>query len=75
MALFRTDPAESLRTAHRFSRSIAGAESNVAIGLSRLGFEARLSTMLRQPASWSGTLTPSAASTSSTRGPGRPEAG
>jgi 2-dehydro-3-deoxygluconokinase len=37
MALFRTDPAESLRTAHRFSRSIAGAESNVAIGLSRLG--------------------------------------
>jgi 2-dehydro-3-deoxygluconokinase len=40
MALFRTDPAESLRTAHRFSRSIAGAESNVAIGLSRLGFEA-----------------------------------
>jgi 2-dehydro-3-deoxygluconokinase len=40
MALFRTDPAESLRTARRFSRSIAGAESNVAIGLSRLGIEA-----------------------------------
>jgi len=40
MALFRTDPAESLRTAHRFSRSIAGAESNVAIGLSRLGCRA-----------------------------------
>jgi 2-dehydro-3-deoxygluconokinase len=40
MALFRTDPAESLRSAHRFTRSIAGAESNVAIGLSRLGCEA-----------------------------------
>jgi 2-dehydro-3-deoxygluconokinase len=40
MALFRTDPAETLRTARRFTRSIAGAESNVAIGLSRLGFEA-----------------------------------
>jgi 2-dehydro-3-deoxygluconokinase len=40
MALFRADPGEALRTAHRFSRSIAGAESNVAIGLSRLGCEA-----------------------------------
>ncbi len=39
MAVFRTDQAESLRTAHRFSRSIAGAESNVAIGLCRLGCE------------------------------------
>lgn len=37
MALFRADPAEPLRTAHRFSRSIAGAESNLAIGLCRLG--------------------------------------
>lgn len=37
MALFRTDLAEPLRTARRFSRSIAGAESNVAVGLSRLG--------------------------------------
>jgi len=37
MALFRADPAESLRTARRFSRSIAGAESNLAIGLCRLG--------------------------------------
>jgi 2-dehydro-3-deoxygluconokinase len=40
MALFRADPGEPLRTAHRFSRSIAGAESNVAIGLSRLGVAA-----------------------------------
>jgi 2-dehydro-3-deoxygluconokinase len=40
MALFRADPAESLRTARRFSRSIAGAESNLAIGLSRLGCRA-----------------------------------
>jgi 2-dehydro-3-deoxygluconokinase len=40
MALFRADPAESLRTAHRFSRSIAGAESNLAIGLCRLGCQA-----------------------------------
>jgi 2-dehydro-3-deoxygluconokinase len=37
MALFRADPGESLRTARRFSRSIAGAESNLAIGLCRLG--------------------------------------
>jgi 2-dehydro-3-deoxygluconokinase len=40
MALFRADPGESLRTARRFSRSIAGAESNLAIGLSRLGRQA-----------------------------------
>ena len=40
MALFRSDLAESLRTARRFTRSIAGAESNLAIGLSRLGCEA-----------------------------------
>jgi 2-dehydro-3-deoxygluconokinase len=40
MALFRADPGESLRTARRFSRSIAGAESNLAIGLSRLGCQA-----------------------------------
>jgi len=37
MALFRADPAEPLRTARRFSRSMAGAESNLAIGLCRLG--------------------------------------
>jgi 2-dehydro-3-deoxygluconokinase len=40
MALFRADPGEPLRTARRFSRSIAGAESNLAIGLVRLGREA-----------------------------------
>jgi len=36
MALFRADPAEPLRTARRFTRSIAGAESNAAVGLARL---------------------------------------
>jgi 2-dehydro-3-deoxygluconokinase len=40
MALFRADPGESLRAARRFSRSIAGAEANLAIGLSRLGCRA-----------------------------------
>jgi 2-dehydro-3-deoxygluconokinase len=40
MALFRADAGEPLRTARRFSRSIAGAEANVAIGLSRLGVAA-----------------------------------
>ncbi len=40
MALFRAEPGEPLRTARRFIRSIAGAESNVAIGLSRLGCDA-----------------------------------
>lgn len=40
MALFRAEPGEPLRTARRFTRSIAGAESNVAIGLSRLGGDA-----------------------------------
>ncbi len=37
MALFRADPAEPLRAARRFTRSMAGAESNLAIGLCRLG--------------------------------------
>jgi 2-dehydro-3-deoxygluconokinase len=37
MALFRAEPGEPLRTARRFVRSVAGAESNLAIGLSRLG--------------------------------------
>jgi 2-dehydro-3-deoxygluconokinase len=37
MALFRGDPGEPLRTARQFTRSIAGAESNVAVGLARLG--------------------------------------
>jgi 2-dehydro-3-deoxygluconokinase len=40
MALFRADLGESLRAARRFTRSIAGAESNLAIGLSRLGCRA-----------------------------------
>jgi 2-dehydro-3-deoxygluconokinase len=40
MALFRAEPGEPLRTARRFVRSIAGAESNLAIGLSRLGCDA-----------------------------------
>jgi 2-dehydro-3-deoxygluconokinase len=37
MALFVTEPASPLRQAHTFIRSIAGAESNVAIGVARLG--------------------------------------
>jgi 2-dehydro-3-deoxygluconokinase len=37
MALFVTEPARRLRGARTFARSIAGAESNVAIGLARLG--------------------------------------
>lgn len=40
MVLFRSESGEPLRKAGRFVRSIAGAESNVAIGLSRLGCEA-----------------------------------
>jgi 2-dehydro-3-deoxygluconokinase len=40
MTLFRAAPGEPLRTAGQFTRSIAGAESNLAIGLSRLGCEA-----------------------------------
>jgi 2-dehydro-3-deoxygluconokinase len=40
MTLFRATPGEPLRTAGQFTRSIAGAESNLAIGLSRLGCEA-----------------------------------
>jgi 2-dehydro-3-deoxygluconokinase len=40
MALFRSEPGEPLRTARHFIRSIAGAESNLAIGLSRLGCDA-----------------------------------
>lgn len=37
MILFRAEQAGPLAGATRFSRSIAGADSNVAIGLSRLG--------------------------------------
>lgn len=40
MALFVTEPARPLRTAQSFIRSIAGAESNVAIGVARLGHTA-----------------------------------
>jgi 2-dehydro-3-deoxygluconokinase len=40
MALFVTEPALPLRSARTFWRSIAGAESNVAIGLCRLGHSA-----------------------------------
>ena len=39
MALFVTEPASPLRQAHTFVRSIAGAESNVAIGVARLGLK------------------------------------
>jgi len=40
MALFVTEPAQPLRLAHTFVRSVAGAESNVAIGVARLGLKA-----------------------------------
>jgi 2-dehydro-3-deoxygluconokinase len=40
MALFVTEPAAPLRQAHTFVRSIAGAESNVAVGVARLGLKA-----------------------------------
>lgn len=40
MGLLVTEPALPLRHAAGFARSIAGAESNVAIGLSRLGHSA-----------------------------------
>jgi 2-dehydro-3-deoxygluconokinase len=39
MALFVTEPAAPLRQAHTFVRSIAGAESNVAVGVTRLGLK------------------------------------
>lgn len=37
MALFLADPGTPLTSAHRFTRQVAGAESNVAVGLARLG--------------------------------------
>jgi 2-dehydro-3-deoxygluconokinase len=40
MVLFLAEQAGLLREAHRFTRHIAGAESNVAVGLCRLGCEA-----------------------------------
>jgi hypothetical protein len=57
MALFRADPAESLRTVRRLSRSIAGAESNLAIGLCRLGWQAGLISFVRSNSSCSPVLT------------------
>jgi 2-dehydro-3-deoxygluconokinase len=40
MTLFLTEPPVPLRHAHTFVRSIAGAESNVAVGVTRLGLTA-----------------------------------
>jgi 2-dehydro-3-deoxygluconokinase len=40
MTLFLTEPPAPLRHAHTFTRSIAGAESNVAVGVTRLGLRA-----------------------------------
>jgi 2-dehydro-3-deoxygluconokinase len=40
MALFLTQEAAPLRAADRFVRSVAGAESNVAVGVTRLGLRA-----------------------------------
>jgi 2-dehydro-3-deoxygluconokinase len=40
MGLLVTEPAAPLRRAHTFARSIAGAESNLAVGLTRLGHSA-----------------------------------
>ncbi len=40
MALFLTEPPSPLRQAQTFVRSIAGAESNVAVGVARLGLRA-----------------------------------
>lgn len=40
MTLFLTEPASPLRHACTFHRSVAGAESNVAVGVSRLGLAA-----------------------------------
>lgn len=40
MALFLTQDATPLRGADRFIRSVAGAESNVAVGVARLGLHA-----------------------------------
>lgn len=41
MAIFTTEQPGPLRHAHRFVRSVGGAESNVAIGLVRLGHRAQ----------------------------------
>lgn len=41
MVLFLADPGTPLRAATSFRRSVAGAESNVAVGLARLGHEVR----------------------------------
>lgn len=39
MVLFNPDEKGPLRHIHRFSKSIAGAESNVSIALARLGHQ------------------------------------
>jgi 2-dehydro-3-deoxygluconokinase len=46
MAMFKADYAGKLEEVDRFTRSLAGAEVNVAIGLKRLGFEAAYVTKL-----------------------------
>src|ERR1700754_4449890 len=41
MRLLLAEPGVALRRAHTFQSSVAGAETNVAVGLSRLGHRVR----------------------------------
>jgi 2-dehydro-3-deoxygluconokinase len=46
MALFLASDTDSVLTARTFSRSTAGAEGNVAVGVSRLGLKAHFFTLM-----------------------------
>ena len=46
MALFLASDTDSVLTAHNYSRSTAGAEGNVAVGVSRLGLSAHFFTLM-----------------------------
>ena len=46
MALFLASDTDSVLTAHSYTRSTAGAEGNVAVGVSRLGLSAHFFTLM-----------------------------
>lgn len=46
MALFLASDTDSVLTAHTYTRSTAGAEGNVAVGVSRLGLQAHFFTLM-----------------------------
>ena len=52
MAMFYANEAGGLHEASSFSKAFAGAETNVAVGLSRLGFRVGWMSKVRRRFAW-----------------------